>query len=205
MLAPMGQPTPLADLATLAFYDRESALYAARKSGPARRLTAFLAHLAPGAKILELGCGSGHEAEAMIAAGFAVTPTDGSPGLAEEAEARLGVPVRVMRFDQLPAGGDYDAVWANACLLHVPEEGLADILERIRGVLRPGGLFYASYKLGDGGGRDRLGRYNNFPRREVLLAAYAQAGPWRELLTDENQGGGYDGVERTWIHIIARS
>lgn len=201
----MGKSPPLADLDTLAFYDRESALYAARKSGPARRLTSFLAHLKAGARILELGCGSGHEAEAMIAAGFAVTPTDGSPGLAEQAEARLGVPVKVMRFDELPAGGDYDAVWANACLLHVPAEGLPEVLARIRAVLRPGGLFYASYKLGEGGGRDRLGRYNNFPKREVLLAAYEAAGPWRALNCEEHLGGGYDGVERTWMHLTATS
>ncbi len=61
----------------------------------------------------------------MIAAGFDVTPTDGSAGLAREAEKRLGRPARVMKFEELSETGAYAAVWANACLLHVPEDGLA--------------------------------------------------------------------------------
>ncbi len=203
----MASSLPLADRDTLAFYDRESATYAVRggKSGASPTLTGFLAHLKPGARILELGCGGGQDAQAMIAAGFEVTPTDGSPGLAEQAEERLGVPVRVMRFDELEGDGTFDAVWANACLLHVPELGLADILGRVRRALRPGGLFFASYKGGEGGGRDSLGRYNNFPTRETLMAAYAQAGPWRRIDVESQLGGGYDGVERTWMLVTARA
>jgi SAM-dependent methyltransferase len=194
------------DPATLAFYDAECAAYAVRegKYGASPRLTGFLAHLKPGARILELGCGGGQDAGAMIAAGFEVTPTDGSPGLAEEAERRLGVPVRVMRFDELRADQEYDAVWANACLLHVPTAGLAGVLGRIRAALRPGGLFYASYKAGDGAGRDALGRYHNFPTEAVLRAQYRAAGPWRRIDVESGPGGGYDGVARTWLQVTAR-
>ena len=78
------------DADTLAFYDREAAAYAARQRGAPVRLQAFLEQLRPRARILELGCGAGQDAELMTAAGFEVTPTDGSAGLAAEAEARLG-------------------------------------------------------------------------------------------------------------------
>lgn len=66
---------------TLAFYDREAAAYAGRKRGAPARLQAFLEQMRPRARILELGCGGGQDAELMIAAGFEVTPTDGSAGL----------------------------------------------------------------------------------------------------------------------------
>src|SRR5437870_3109618 len=113
---------------TLAFYDREAAKYASRdKPGLNKRLETFLASLAKGAKILELGCGSGRDCEAMIRAGFNVTPTDGSVGLAAEAEKRLGRPVKIMRFEELDERGVYDAVWASACLLHVPEDRLGEV------------------------------------------------------------------------------
>ena len=194
------------DPATLAFYDAESEVYASRagKHGSSPRLTGFLAHLRPGARILELGCGGGQDAQAIIAAGFELTPTDGSPALAEQAERRLGIPVRVMKFHELDALAVYDAVWANACLLHVPESGLADVLSRVHRALKSRGRFYASFKSGDGGSRDNLGRYYNFPPEPTLRAAYAAAGAWAMLEIDRQQGGGYDGVTRTWLHVMAR-
>lgn len=94
----MNIQTPLHDARTLAFYDREAGVYAGRRDAAAPHLHTFLAKLERGAKVLELGCGGGQDAAAMIAAGFDVTPTDGSPGLAREAEKRLGRPVRVMKF-----------------------------------------------------------------------------------------------------------
>lgn len=194
---------PLHDADTLAFYDREASAYAARTQAEPTRLRDFLMTLRPRAKILELGCGGGRDAEFMLAAGFDVTPTDGSRGLAAQAQARLGRPVRVMRFEELEEEAAYDAVWANACLLHVPEEGLADVLARIHRALKPGGRFYAGFKSGDGGDRDSLGRYYNFPSEERLRASYGVAGAWEPLDVTTGQGGGFDGVPRTWLHVLA--
>lgn len=194
---------PLHDADTLAFYDREASAYANRRDQAGPHLAAFLERLVPGARILELGCGGGQDASAMIAAGFDVTPTDGSAGLAREAERRLGRPVRVMKFEELDEAGAFDAVWANACLLHVPEGGLADILARIHRALRPGGRFHAGFKAGDGGARDSLGRYYNFPDEPRLRAAYDAAGDWASLELRHGQGGGFDGVMRDWLHVEA--
>ena len=70
----------------------------------------------------------------------------------------------------------YDGVWASACLLHVPREELAGIFGRIRRALKPFGVFYASFKIGEGDGRDSLGRYYNYPSPESLESTYAAAG-----------------------------
>ena len=191
------------DADTLAFYDREAAAYAARQRGAPVRLQAFLEQLRPRARILELGCGAGQDAELMTAAGFEVTPTDGSAGLAAEAEARLGRPVRVMRFEELDETAAYDGVWANACLLHVPEDGLADVLARFHQALKPGGRFHTGFKAGDGGGRDSLGRYYNFPDEARLRAAYGAAGDWAALTITPGKGGGFDGVMRDWLFVDA--
>ena len=193
----------LHDADTLAFYDREAAAYAARKRGAPERLHRFLEQLRPRACILELGCGAGQDAELMTAAGFDVTPTDGSAGLAAQAQARLGRPVRVMRFEELDEVAAYDAVWANACLLHVPEDGLADVLGRIHRALKPGGRFNAGFKAGDGGDRDSLGRYYNFLDEARLRTAYGAAGEWAALELTAGQGGGFDGVMRDWWFVDA--
>ncbi|HEX3917901.1 MAG TPA: class I SAM-dependent methyltransferase [Caulobacteraceae bacterium] len=192
------------DAATLAFYDREAGVYAARpQAAHSPRLERFLDALAPGAAILELGCGGGRDAEAMLRRGFDVTPTDGSPGLAAQAEARLGRPVRLLRFEDLDADAAYDAVWANACLLHAPFEALPGILARIRRALKPGGRCFASFKAGEGPDRDALGRYYNFPTEASLRAAYDAAGPWTGFEIEHGRGGGFDGVERDWLMCLA--
>lgn len=200
----LGEMSNAHDDATILFYRREAQKYAARREALANpRLDAFLARLAPGAEVLELGCGGGHDAQIMLNRGFLVTPTDGSPELARQAELRLGRPVQVMRFDELTAESRYDAVWANGCLLHVPESELAGVLSRVNRALTAGGVFYSSFKAGNGGGRDALGRYYNFPNRSVLEAAFHSAGDWSELAIEESEGGGYDGVARVWFHVLA--
>ncbi len=112
---------PLSDDATLEFYARHAAVYAASgDTEPGPQLLNFLAALQPGARILELGSGSGRDAAHMIARGFDVVPTDGSPELAREAERRLGRPVRLLQFEQLDERSAFDGVFASASLLHVP-------------------------------------------------------------------------------------
>jgi SAM-dependent methyltransferase len=190
------------DPATLAFYADEAPVYTASgPDGAARHLPEFLARLQPGARILELGCGGGRDALYMLERGFDVDATDGTPEIAAQAEQRLGRPIRVMRFDQLDSENEYNAVVASASLLHVPREGLQDVLRRIWNALRPGGWHIASYKGGGAEGRDRFGRYFNYLAAAELRATYAEAGAWDEMDILSGMGGGYDGVQGPW-HII---
>jgi SAM-dependent methyltransferase len=193
------------DPATLEFYAREAPDYAASTaSGIGRHLDGFLEKLAPGALILELGCGSGRDAAAMEARGFVVEPTDGVAEMAVQAEARLGRPVRVMRFDELDASEAYDGVVAAYSLLHVPRAGLAGVLARVWRALKPGGWHVATYKTAGGEGRDRLGRYYNYPSEQELRAAYAEAGAWCEVETEAGKGRGYEGGESRFVMILLR-
>lgn len=193
------------DEATLAFYASEAPDYAA--SGPGgigRHLDPFLERLTPGALVLELGCGSGRDAAHMEALGFRVEPTDGVPEMAAQAAARLGRPVRVMRFDELAAIEQYDGVVAAYSLLHVPRSGLVGILARIWRALKPGGWHVATYKTAGGEGRDRLGRYYNYPSEEELRDFYAAAGDWSEVETETGEGRGYEGGESRFVIITLR-
>jgi SAM-dependent methyltransferase len=146
-----------------AFYANEARDYAARPRRIGRHLDGFLEKLAPGARSSSLAAAAGRDAAAMEARGFKVDPTDGVPEMAKQAEARLGRPVRVMRFDELDASAAYDGVVAAYSLLHVPRAGLIAVLERVWRALRPGGWHIATYKTAGGEGRDRLGRYYNYP------------------------------------------
>jgi len=193
------------DEETLRFYRSNAQAYAEWAKAPSTRLSGFLGLLPPGGTILELGCGAGNHSAKMLAAGFAVRPTDGSPEMADIASRRLGHPVEAMLFHELDEFEVYDGVWASACLLHVPRDELSAILARIRRALKPEGVFYASFKLGDGDGRDKLGRYYNYPSVQWLQSAYAAAGPWLSLASDSSQViKSFDGAPANLLHLTVR-
>jgi len=189
---------------TLQFYRRNAEAYAGWAKAPSTRLAGFLALLPPGGAILELGCGAGNHSAVMLAKGFRVRATDGSPEMAAVAARRLNHPVEAMLFDELDEAGIYDGVWASACLLHVPRDELSGILARVHRALRPDGVFYASYKVGEGDGRDSLGRYYNYPSPEWLEATYDVSGRWRHVKSDTSVVKSFDEAPATMLHVVVR-
>ena len=191
------------DEETLQFYRSNAEAYAEREITSRRvPLSRFLAMLSPGATILELGCGAGFDTAEMLAQGFDVSATDGSPEMAAEASRRLGRPVGTLLFHDLDAVEAYDGVWANACLLHVPRNELAQILERIWRALKLGGTFYASFKTGDLEGRDALNRYYNYPSADWLRTIYASAGNWSSLDIESGEVKGFDNESARMLFIL---
>jgi SAM-dependent methyltransferase len=193
------------DDATLQFYRQNAEAYAKREiTSRHQRLAKFLALLPKDAAILELGCGAGADSAEILARGYDVTPTDGSPEMAEVASRRLGRPVGTLLFHELDSVEAYDGIWANACLLHVPRDQLANVLALIHRALKPGGAFYASYKKGDGDGRDTLDRYYNYPTEDWLRATYAQAGAWNDLSIETGEVRGFDDAMAEMFFVLAR-
>lgn len=192
------------DGATLAFYEEQAPRYTLSfGQSHSRHLDSFLDRLHSGAQILELGCGGGRDAARMTERGFTVDATDGVAAMVRKARERTGLAIRQMRFEQLDASESYDAVWAHACLLHVARTNLPEILNRIHRALRPGGWHYASYKLGDGEGRDRFGRLHNFPDPRWLEDCYAVAGfATQEPVTFRGEGA--DGDVWDWLAMTVR-
>lgn len=80
--------------------------------------------------------------------------------------------------------------------------GLPDIIGRIHAALKPGGVFYASFKAGSQEGRDQFGRYYNYPSAEWLRTAYDPA-RWRSIEINQDLGSGYDGKPTLWLHVTA--
>ncbi|MEU4217759.1 class I SAM-dependent methyltransferase [Actinoplanes sp. NPDC026623] len=103
---------------------------------------AFRDRLAPGARLLEVGAGTGQDSVFFQREGLAVVAADLSPVMVEHCRAK-GLEAHVMDFLHLDfAAGSFDAVFAMNCLLHVPNRDLPAVLAAIRAVLRPGGHFF---------------------------------------------------------------
>ena len=192
------------DEPTIEFYRSNAQAYAAREITPHQRLTRFLALLPQPASILELGCGAGADSAQMLAAGFDVHPTDGSPELAREASRRLGKPVATLLFHELDAVEIFDAVWANACLLHVPRPELGKVMTLIWRALKAGGYFYASFKAGEQDGRDSLNRYYNYPSPDWLRDTYAYASRWSSVTIETGKVRGFDNEWADMLFVVAR-
>jgi SAM-dependent methyltransferase len=192
------------DRATYEFYQSRAPFFSLNPAiGPSRHLDGFLDRLKERARVLELGCGAGRDSARIRERGFDLDATDGIPAMVAKANERHDVGARLLRFDQLDAGAEYDAVWAHACLLHCPTAELPGVLARIHHALKPGGYHYASYKLGDGEGRDLLGRLHNFPSPEWLLQSYEGA-DFTLVEHDVFAGKGSDGTQRDWLALTVR-
>ena len=190
---------------TLQFYRGNAEAYAGREiTSRQARLTAFLALLPSDASILELGCGAGGDTAEMLARGFDVRATDGSPEMADVASRRLGRTVETLLFHELDEVEAYDGVWANACLLHVPRDELAGVLGSIWRALKADGVFFASYKTGDAEGRDTLNRYYNYPSPDWLRTNYTSAGKWSSLEIETGEVIGFDNQWAKMLFVLAR-
>jgi SAM-dependent methyltransferase len=163
----------------------------------------FLAHLPPTAKILDAGCGSGRDAKAFLDQGYEVTAFDGSQEMARRASALLGRSVLHMRFDQMQFDAVFDGVWASASLLHVPRSNLTGIFDRLVCALKPGGICYMSFKVGDGE-RFRNGRLFNDQTESTLETSLASV-PDVELVdlwrTQDRRTGRAD---EQWLNALVR-
>jgi SAM-dependent methyltransferase len=107
---------------------------------------AFLERLVDGARLLEVGAGTGQDSLFFKTQGCEVVATDLSPVMVTHCRDK-GIDARVMDFLTLdfPAAS-FDAVYTMNCLLHVPSADLPEVLEQIHDVLRPGGLlFFGAY------------------------------------------------------------
>ena len=193
-----------ADAATIAYYQANAPHYTLSfGQAPSRHLDAFLDRLAPGASVLELGCGAGRDSARIAERGFTLDATDGTPAMVRKANERFDIAARVMRFDELDAKETYVAVWAHACLLHVARADLPGVLASVHAALRENGLHFANYKLGIAEGRDPLGRLTNLPDEEWLEQTYRAAG-FAILATQRYRGKGADGIQRDWYALTLR-
>ena len=130
--------------------------WTAEQNGPGREyaLAQISAHVAPGSRILDLGCGAGVPMTRTLAATYAVHGVDGSARQIDLAR-KLVPSASFERADftslELP-DESYDAVVASFSLTHVPRELLPDLLVRIKSWLRPDGVLVAAFGVHDEAG-----------------------------------------------------
>lgn len=108
----------------------------------------FLEKLPEKAHILDAGCGVGRDIKYFLSQDHQVTAFDASSKMVELSTLETGLKVKQATFQDLEEENIFDGVWAEVSLIHVPYSETRDIYKKIHRSLKPGGIFYASYKYG---------------------------------------------------------
>ena len=196
------------DALTRGFYESNATTYAEAtwKLSMGEQLSKFAARLAPGAAVIDLGCGAGRDLKALSERGFFAVGLDVSARLARIACLHSDCPVVVADFRHLPIASEhFDGAWASASLLHLGRDDIGQALSEIRRILKPGGFLFASMKAGRGEQSDEQGRW----------FSYYELGEWQSLLEAHGLVSaslhasvqGRDSIAHvptTWINSISR-
>ena len=171
---------------TLAHYNERADDFwrGTRDHDVSQNIAALLRHLegTPPFRILDLGCGPGRDLKSFTELGHAAIGLEGAPKFAQMARAYSGCEVweQNLLALELPAA-QFDGVFANAVLFHVPGAELSRVLGELHATLEPRGVLFSSNPRGDGQEGWQGGRYG----------AYHDLQRWRGLMT----AAGFDELE----------
>lgn len=158
----------------IALYEATAAAWdAARRrelsAGEEPFLEAFATAVAPGASVLDIGCGGGEPiARRLIEAGFAVTGVDSSPSLI--ALCRQRFPSATWHVDDMRAlnlGRRFDGLLAWHSLFHLHPDDQRALFPRLAAHAAPGAVLM--FTSGDKGG-EAIGEWEGQPLYHASLA-----------------------------------
>ena len=187
---------------TLSWYRENAIQYAeeTRNSLVLDALWEFLSRIKEGGTILDYGSGSGRDSAYFINKGFSVDSLDGSAEMKAQAERLFGIKVKLASFLSLEEKDKSDGIWAQASILHLEEHDLRVALTLIERALKRDGVFYSSFRKGEGDGYENGRWFTNMTERRIL--SFLPASLYVEKIWESQDVR--PGVNRTWLSIICR-
>jgi 2-polyprenyl-3-methyl-5-hydroxy-6-metoxy-1,4-benzoquinol methylase len=151
--------------------------------------------LPTGGLVLEIGSGTGRDADFIESLGAVVRRTDATQAFLDlMAERGKQADLLNVMTDEL--GGPYDGVLAMGVLIHVDREQTDAVLRKVHAALKPGGAFLVAMRKGEG---ETSGDYHTVlwtrDRFAALLAAAGLSVTW------DAESLGRDGNE--WVTFLA--
>lgn len=150
----------------------------------------------PGGSVLEIGSGSGRDADVVESLGAIVRRTDAARAFLD-LMAQRGKQADLLNVVSDELGGPYDGVLAMAVLIHVERAQVDAVLRKIHAALKRGGAFLVSMRKGEG---ETSGDYHTvYWSRDGFAARLAAAG--LAVAWDADSLGPDGGA---WVTFLAR-
>ena len=143
------------------YYESNAERYAAEtfSADMSEQYQRFLPLLKKGAKILDVGSGSGRDACYFQKQGYQVTALEPSKNLGREIRKVFSGELVCSDIQNYRPTERYDGIWACASLIHLQEEEILHFFEKIHRYLKDDGIVYISGKNGIPTGKAKDGRY----------------------------------------------
>ncbi|MBL4743764.1 MAG: class I SAM-dependent methyltransferase [Cycloclasticus sp.] len=155
-----------------------------------------------GLDILDLGCGPGRDLLHFKSLGHNPTGLDGSKRFCDMASKHSGCPTINDSFVNMTlSSGQFDGVFANASLFHVPRIELSNVLLKLFNCLKPGGVLFTSNPRGDSEGYNGQ-RYGYYMELDTFRELLERAG--FELLHHYYRPEGKPIAQQPWLATVSR-
>ena len=143
------------------YYENNAERYAAEtfSADMSEQYQSFLPLLKKGAKILDVGSGSGRDACYFQKQGYQVTALEPSKNLGREIRKVFSGELVCSDIQNYRPTERYDGIWACASLIHLQEEEVLQFFEKIDQYLNDNGIIYISGKNGISTGKVEDGRF----------------------------------------------
>jgi SAM-dependent methyltransferase len=165
---------------TITHYDlaAESFWAGTHEHDVSENIAALLDHFegTPPFAILDFGCGPGRDLLTLQRLGHRAVGLEGSARFVEMARQLTGCEVLHQDFLHLDLpNAEFDGIFANASLFHVPSQELPRVLRELHAALRPRGVLFSSNPRGDNRegwlGGDRYGVYHDLSAWQRFVGA----------------------------------
>ena len=143
------------------YYESNAERYAAEtiSADMSEQYQRFLPLLKKGAKILDVGSGSGRDAFYFQKHGYQVTALEPSKNLGREIRKVFSGEIVCSDIQSYQPMERYDGIWACASLIHLQEEEILCFFKKMDMYLSDNGIVYASGKCGISTGEVADGRF----------------------------------------------
>ena len=191
------------DQKTIDFYNLQSFEYSSWSSKHRNDdiLIKFISMLPEKSKILDLGCGAGHDSLYFVSKEFSVTALDASQKILETIPKNPNIKIINSDFISFKNKIKFSGIWSSFSLQHIKKKYLLSTVQFLEKYLLQQGIFYIGIHEGNKELRDSLGRYYCY-YEEVEILDYLNKAGFKLINFSRDKSKSYDGDDINIMHLF---
>lgn len=159
--------------------------------------------LKPGAKILDVGFGSGRDSLHFYKQRFQVVSIDYAEEIVSRGKILLDNEVLLVDFKDIKYQNEFDGIWASAVFLHFTNDEITNGLQKCEHALKANGSLYISFKYGEEEALKHGRFFNNFTEDKFMKVFEGFEGLTIEKMWVTNDARPTHS-DKKWLNIILK-